>query len=65
MFSNALQRWALVGRWVKKADIEYSFAHGEVILSLDGVSIHLHYKDTGVLPNSVAREEGNCSGISP
>jgi hypothetical protein len=23
------------------------------------------YKDTGVLPKSVAGEEGNCSGISP
>jgi hypothetical protein len=25
----------------------------------------LHYTDTGVLPYSVAREEGNRSGISP
>jgi hypothetical protein len=24
-----------------------------------------HYKDTGIVPNSVAGEEGNRSGISP
>lgn len=30
-----------IGRWVKKADIEYPFQHGEVIhYTLDGVSIH-------------------------
>ena len=47
---------------VKKTDIENPFEHGEVIVyNLDGVSTPSHYKDTGVLPNSVAREEGNCS----
>ena len=43
MFSNALQRRAPIGRWVKikKADTEYPFEHGEVInYTLDGVSIH-------------------------
>ena len=52
----------------KKTDIEYPFEHGEVInYTLEGVSIHpvTNYKDTGVVPNSVAREEGNHSGISP
>ena len=49
-----------------KADIEYPFVHGEVNnYILDGVSIRRQYKDTGVLPNSVAREKGKCSGISP
>ena len=48
----------------KKADIKYLFEHG-------GYSLHFrwcintprHYKDTGILPNSVAGEEGNRSGI--
>ena len=42
-FSNASQRSAHIGRWVKKkiSDIEYPFDHGEVInYTLDGVSIH-------------------------
>ena len=43
-FSNASQRRAPIGTWVKmdkKADIEYPFEHGEVInYTLDGVSIH-------------------------
>ena len=41
-FSNASQRRAPIGRWVKnKADIEYPFEHGEVInYTLDGVSIY-------------------------
>jgi hypothetical protein len=41
-FSNALQRRAPVGRWVKKeADIEYPFEQGEVInYTLDGILIH-------------------------
>ena len=49
----------------KKADIEYPFEHGEVInYTLDGgIYTPSHYKDTGVLPNSVAGEEGNRSGI--
>ena len=44
-----------------------NFEHGEVInYALDGESITpSHDKNTGVLPNSVAVEEGNCSGISP
>jgi hypothetical protein len=29
------------------------------------INKHNHYKDTGFLPNSVAREEVNRSGISP
>ena len=45
MFSNASQRRAPIGRWVKhthKIDIEYPFEHGAVInYTLDGVSIHL------------------------
>ena len=43
-------------------DIEYLFEHGQVInYTLDDVSIHpVTTKDTGVLPNSVAGEEGNC-----
>jgi hypothetical protein len=50
----------------KKADIEDPFERGEVNYTLDGVSIHpVHTKDTGVFPKSVAREEGNRSGISP
>jgi hypothetical protein len=64
-FSNASQT-APIGRWVKKEDVEYLFEHGEVInYILDGINTPSHYKDTGVLPNSVAGEEGNCSGISP
>jgi hypothetical protein len=43
-FSNASQRRAPIGGWVKKffkADIEYAFEHGEVInYTLDGVSIY-------------------------
>jgi hypothetical protein len=36
-FYNASQR-APIGRWVKKADIEYPFENGEVInYTLDGV----------------------------
>ena len=41
-FSNALQRRAHIGRWVKmfKAVIKYPFEHGEVInYTLNGVSI--------------------------
>ena len=52
-----------------KADIEYHFEHCEVTM----LKLHVgwcintpcHYKDTGILPNSVAGEEGNSSGISP
>ena len=29
-----------------------------------GISTPSHYRVTGLLPNSVAGEEGNCSGIS-
>jgi hypothetical protein len=42
-FSNASQRRAPVGRWVKTktADIENPFEHGEVVnYTLDGISIH-------------------------
>jgi hypothetical protein len=41
--------------------------HGEVInYTSDGVPIHpVTTKDTDVLPNLVAREEGNRSWISP
>ena len=41
-FSSALQiRAPIIGRWVKKADIEYPFEHVEVInYTLDGVSLH-------------------------
>jgi hypothetical protein len=43
-----------------KADIEYPFEHGEVTnYTLHAVSIH-----TGVLPNSVAGEDGNCSDFT-
>jgi hypothetical protein len=41
-FSNALQRRASIGRWVKmsKADIEYPLEHVDVInYTLDGVPI--------------------------
>ena len=39
MFSNASQRSAPIGRWVKiiKADIEYPFEHGEVKFTLNGI----------------------------
>jgi hypothetical protein len=41
IFSKASQRRAPISKWVKKADIEYPFEHGEVInYTLDGVSIH-------------------------
>ena len=54
----------LVDRYKKKkADIEYPFEHGEVINVY--VSIHPVTKDTEVLSNSVAGEDGNHSGISP
>ena len=45
---------------IYKRDTEYPFDHGKVInYTLDDVSIPpSHYKDTGVLPNSVAGEEG-------
>jgi hypothetical protein len=46
-----------------KADIEYPF-EAKLLITLDGVSPS-HYKDTGVLPNSVAGAEGNSSDISP
>jgi hypothetical protein len=40
-FPNASQRKAPIGRWVRKADLEYPFEHGDVInYTLDGVSIH-------------------------
>ena len=41
-FSNASQRRAPIGRWVKKkADIEHPFEQGEVLsYTLDGVLIH-------------------------
>jgi hypothetical protein len=51
----------------KKKDIAYTFENGEVInYSLDGVSIHPVTTNiwTSFLTNSVAGEEGNCSGIS-
>ena len=57
-----------IGRFLKQT--EYPFEHGEVInYTLDGVSVHsvttnIQMSDTGILPNSVAGEEGNCSGIS-
>jgi hypothetical protein len=65
---DASQRRAPIGRWVKirKADNEYPFEHGESIHhTLDGINTPSYYKDTGVLPNSVARENVNSSGISP
>ena len=48
----------------KKADIEYPFEHEEVI-NYTGWCINTlsHYRNTGVLPNSVAGEEENHSGI--
>ena len=46
-------------------DIEHPVEYCEILITLDDVSITpSQYKDTGVLPNSVAREEGNCSWIS-
>ena len=56
-----------MGKKKEEANFEYLFEHGEVLnSSLDGVSIHpVTAEDTGVLPNSVTGEEGNCSGISP
>ena len=42
-FSNASQRRAPIGRWVKnkKADIEYPFEHSKVMnYTLDDLSIH-------------------------
>ena len=62
-FSNASERRAPIGRWVKKkSDIEYPFENGEVInYTLDNVSIRPVTKKA----NSVAGEEGNRSGISP
>ena len=67
-FWNASQRRAPIARWVKKkAGIEYPFEHGEVIhYTLEGnINTPSPYKDTGVLPNSVAVEEGNRLGILP
>jgi hypothetical protein len=53
-----------IGRWVK--DIEYPIEHDEVIhCFVWRINTPCHYKDTGILPNSVAGEEGNRSGISP
>jgi hypothetical protein len=67
-FFNASQRRVPIGRLIYiyffKLDIEYPFEHGEVInYTLDGVSIH-PVKNTGVLPYSVAREQGTHSGTS-
>ena len=64
-FTNASQRRAPIGRWVKKNRHWNRFEHGEVInYTLGGVSnTPSHYKDTSFLPNLVAREEGNHSGI--
>ena len=71
-FSKASQIRAPIGRCVTekggKADIEYLFEHGEVIKLLHfGWCINTpgHYKDADVLPNSVAGDKGNLSGISP
>ena len=41
----------------KKADIEYPSEHNEVI---NYILAHSYYKDTGDIPNSVSREDGNC-----
>ena len=50
----------------KESDIEYPFEHGEINHYKCGWGIMpSHYKDTGILPNLVAGEEGNRSGISP
>jgi hypothetical protein len=50
-----------------KTDIEYPFEYVVVIKSHFRCCINTtsHYKDTGVHLNSVAREEGNQSRISP
>ena len=54
----------LVDGKMKKADIEYPFEHSEVINYFGGcINTPSNYKDTGVLPTSVAGEEGNRSGI--
>ena len=54
-----------MGKKKRKADIEYPFEHVEVInYTLDGLSIQ-PVTTTGVVPNSVAGEEENRSGISP
>ena len=66
--SNASQIWAPIGRWVKKKKkLTLNIPLSMVKLLHFGwcIDIQSHHKDTGVLPNSVAGEEGNTSGISP
>ena len=50
---------------IKKADIEYPFAHGDVINStLNGASIHPVTTKIQASFLTVSGEEGNYSGIS-
>jgi hypothetical protein len=64
-FSNSFQRRAPIGKWIKKTDIEHHFEHGEVIQIHVGWCINTpsHYKNTGIISNSFARQEVNPSGI--
>uniref|UniRef100_A0A4W5KGY5 Calcineurin-like phosphoesterase domain containing 1 n=1 Tax=Hucho hucho TaxID=62062 RepID=A0A4W5KGY5_9TELE len=66
-FAMPCKEGHILVNWFKKADIQYPFEHGEVINYTFGRCINKpsHYKDTYVLSNSVAGEEGNSSGISP
>ena len=64
-FSNALQRRVPIDRWVKthlkKAQLPLILVYHVINKYINTPS---HYKDTCVLPNSVAGEEGNCQGFT-
>jgi hypothetical protein len=49
---------------LKKQTLNIPLSMVKLLITL-WINIPSHYKDTGVLPNSVAGEEGNRSGISP
>ena len=60
------EKHLLVDGYKKKTDIEYPLEHGGYSLNFGWCINRLsHYKDTAVLLNPVAREEGNSSGILP
>jgi hypothetical protein len=56
----------LVDGFLKKQTLNMPLSMVKLLVTLWRVCINppSHYKDTGVVPNTVAAEEGNHSGIS-
>jgi hypothetical protein len=66
-FSNALPRRATIGRWVQKQTLNITLSTVKLLMTLWMVYQYTKslQKDTGILLNSVAGDEGNRSGALP